>query len=436
MSLRYQINFRIFVSALGILLLGGSITIWQARSAVNEEVASSIQLAVQLIEFSYKDKPYISFGNNGWLTQLSSLRAIRHLSIQLKTPSGKYIHLLKPSLKTAQDESPPGWFVSLIGSHYPVTEYPFASSDGTPVILTIQANPLDEITEVWQETMVFFSSLLLLTLLAFISVNLAFNHSLKSIEQIVGGLKAIELGKYQQKLPKFKMREYSNIATAINRMADELSYADKQYSALTKHSLNIQEKERQYLAQELHDELGQSLTAIKVMMVTARHPTSDIQHITQSINNICDHLIRVVRTMMYQLHPHILTELGLSAALDDMLKHWKERNLDLNIALECSAELDALPQEITIHLYRVIQECLTNIVRHANALHVKIDLKILDNIIFLSVSDDGKGCNMDKIKSGFGLRGMQERIKTLEGQLNISSQLHAGMKISATIPLL
>ena len=80
------------------------------------------------------------------------------------------------------------------------------------------------------------------------------------------------------------------------------------------------------IAQELHDELGQSLTAIKVMAVTARHPKSDTLHITQSITDICDHLMQVLRSMMYQLHPLILTELGLKATLDDMLKHWKERN--------------------------------------------------------------------------------------------------------------
>ena len=434
MSLRYQINLRIFLSAIVILVLGGSISIWQAREAVNEEVASSINLAVQLIEFSYKDNPAINFAKSGWLTQLNSLQAIRHLNIQLKTPTGKFISLLKQNDIKAKQDIPPNWFVSLVGSRYPKTEYPFTSSDGTALILSIEANPLDEITEVWQETMIFFISLLLLTLLAFIAVHLTFNQSLRSIEKIVGGLRAIEKGKYQQKLPEFKIREYNNIARAINHMTDELSKAEQEYSALTKHSLDIQEKERQYLAQELHDELGQSLTAIKVMTVTARHPKSDILQITQSITDICDHLIHVVRTMMYQLHPHILTELGLKAALDDMLKHWKERNAGLSVSVDCSDAMDYLPQEISIHLYRVIQECLTNTVRHAAAQHVAVCLNKNDKLIYLSVTDDGKGCDMNNIQSGFGLRGMQERIKTLGGELQISSQVQQGMTVTATIP--
>ncbi|GAW86121.1 two-component system, NarL family, sensor histidine kinase UhpB [Bathymodiolus platifrons methanotrophic gill symbiont] len=434
MSLRYQINLRIFFSAIGILLLGGSITIWQARNAVNDEVASSIKLAVQLIEFSYKNNSSLNLNGGVWLTQLNSLNAIRHLNIQLKKPSGQVVSLVKHNYQEGQQELPPRWFINLVGSSYPQTEYPFVSADSTQLILTIQANPLDEIIEVWQESIVFFISLVLLTLLAFIAVNLAFNQSFKSIEQIVAGLRAIEKGNYQQKLPIFKVHEYDSIAKAINHMTHKLSDIQQENSALTKNSLAIQEQERQRLAQELHDELGQSLTAIKVMAVAARHPTSDVQQITQSIGEICDHLIEVVRSMMYQLHPLILTELGLQAAIDDMLKHWKDRNPGLSLSAKCTDEVDTLQQPVSIHLFRVIQECLTNIVRHADAQHVEINLYIKQNKVYLSVKDDGKGCDMDKIKSGFGLRGMQERIKTLEGELIVSSSLQQGMTITAIIP--
>jgi len=224
MSLRYQINLRIFFSAICILLLGGSITIWQARNAVNEEVASSIKLAVQLIEFNVRNNSSLTLNNELWLAQLNSLQAIRHLNIQLKKPSGQLVGLLKHDDLQGQ-ELPPNWFISLVDSSYPQTEYPFVNADNTQIILSIQANPLDEITEVWQESTLFFISLLLLTLLTFIAVNLAFNRSFKSIEKIVAGLKAIEKGNYQQKLPEFNTREYDSIAKAINHMTEELSDA-------------------------------------------------------------------------------------------------------------------------------------------------------------------------------------------------------------------
>ena len=419
------------------MLLGGSVSIWQARNAINDEVASSVKLAVQLIELSYENNTARSLNNRAWITQLgslSALNAIRHLNIQLKKRSGKVVNLVKQNYLDEQQEIPPRWFIKLVGSSYPHTEYPFISADDQQIILTIQPNPLDEITEVWRETVVYFISLLLFTLLAFITVNLAFNRSLKSIEQIVGGLKAIEKGNYQYQLPEFNTLEYDSIANAINHMTAELRLAQQENSALTKHLLDIQDKERQHLAQELHDELGQSLTAIKVMAVTAGHPKSDTVKITQSISGICDHLIQVVRSMMYQLHPLILTELGLKAALDNMLKQWQERNPDLSVSLKCSASIDTLPQEVTIHMFRVVQECLTNIVRHAAAQHVLIELNIKHKQIYLGVKDDGQGCDMEKIKSGFGLRGMRERITMLGGELKVSSQKQQGMTIMARIP--
>ena len=85
-------------------------------------------------------------------------------------------------------------------------------------------------------------------------------------------------------------------------------------------------------------------------------------------------------------------------------------------------------------MYRVIQECRTNTVRHAEAQHVAVCLNKNDKFIYLSVTDDGKGCDMNNIHSGFGLRGMQERIKTLGGELQISSRVQQGMTVTATIP--
>jgi hypothetical protein len=90
--------------------------------------------------------------------------------------------------------------------------------------------------------------------------------------------------------------------------------------------MDKKEEERQHLSQELHDEFGQSLTAIKVMAVTAAHEKADTKKITTSMIEICDHLMTVVRSMMKQLHPLILTELGLKATLEDLLHHWEVRH--------------------------------------------------------------------------------------------------------------
>ena len=440
MSLRYQINLRILISSLCILLLGGSIAVWQARNAVDKEVDSSINLAVQLITFGFS-QPSHSQSETDWLPQFNALKETRHLSIQLKQASGVITTFAQQ--QTHQREQPPQWFINLVEGRHHQAEHPITTPGGKRLTLIIQANPLDEITEAWEESLDFLGSLLLLTLFTFLAVNLAFNKALKSIAVIVNALKIIETGQYRQKLPNFSILEYDSIAKAINHMTDELNTSQQKNRALTQHSLEIQEDERQRLSQELHDELGQSLTAIKVMAVTAGRSQAeiDIKLATDAITTICDHLMTVVRSMMHQLHPLVLTELGLKATLEDLLHHWAIRNPALNITLDCPDAVDTLEQKITIQIFRIVQECLTNIVRHAQASQATITLDIVDHspqgrTLRLQVIDDGLGCAADNIKTGFGLLGMRERIHSLNGELTIQTEPQHGMHIIAIIPLI
>jgi len=435
MSLRYQIIFRILCSSLCILVLGGAIVVWQARLSVEKEVDASIRLALQLITLGITDTSSLQQIND--LSRLSALRQTRHLSIQLHKPDGQLVHFSGEPLPSHSQDLPPAWFIHWVKGEYPKVQHQLKTEDGETVSLIIEAQPLDEITEVWQESVAFFTSISALTLLTFLAVNLVFNKSLKSIEVIVSGLQTIETGQYRYKLPPFSTQEFDAIANAINHMTGELEKTRQENRALTQHSLAIQEEERQHLSQELHDELGQSLTAIKVMAVAAAHRNADTEKITASIGQICDHLMSVVRSMMQQLHPLMLTELGLRATLEDLLNHWSERNPNLQLEIDCDEAVDTLDKNLIRQLFRVIQECLTNALRHAKANRLKIDLYFAESgkRLELKVADDGQGCNPDTLKHGFGLRGMAERIRSLDGEFSVSSRPGQGMTITASIPL-
>ncbi|MEY3107413.1 MAG: hypothetical protein RIT35_1591 [Pseudomonadota bacterium] len=451
MSLRYQINLRILVVSVCVLLLGGSIAIWQARNAVNKEVDSSIKLAVQLIRFAFLQAPDISqakINEDYWISQINELNQTRYLTIQLKKSSGELIDFVHRKHQPKSQKRPPQWFASLIESQRPQAEYSMANSTGKQLTLIIQANPLDEITEVWEESIRFLGSLLLLTLFTFLAVNLAFNKALKAIGLIVKALKIIETGQYQQKLPDFSIQEYDSIAKAINHMADVLNVSQQENQELAQHSLNIQEEERQRLSQELHDELGQSLTAIKVMAVAAERAQAEeskagkieIKQVMNSIVSVCDHLMIVVGSMMHQLHPLILSELGLKATLEDLLNHWAVRNPALSISLNSPDEVDLFEQKISIQVFRIVQECITNSIRHAKASKVVISLEILQesatrSVLRLQVTDDGQGCSLEKLKTGFGLLGMRQRVNSLTGELTIKTLPNEGMSIIAIIPV-
>lgn len=437
MSLRYQINLRILILSGCIVLLGSYFAIWQARNSVSEEVESSIHLAVELITLDFAKLSQSADAEADWLPKFNALKQTRHLLIQLTTPDGQLIGFNTQNPIQSHADMPPAWFINLVKGQYPKIERQLRTHDGRQLLLVIQANPLDEITEAWHESITFFCSLFLLTVLIFLAVNLVFNKAFKAIVDIVDVLKVIETGDYQQKLPTFSTQEYDSIAKAINHMTGELDAAKRQNRNLTLHSLTIQEDERQRLSQELHDELGQSLTAIKVMAVTVARKPENAKPTTDSIISICDHLIHVVRTMMRQLHPLVLTELGLRASLEDLINHWHIRNPSLKLSLNCDESVDELDHQYTIQVFRVIQECLTNIVRHAQATEATIDLRVDQDISVLKlvVSDNGQGCSLDSLTSGFGLLGMRERINSLGGEMFLNTRPQQGMQIKAHIPL-
>ncbi len=433
-TLRYQINSRILFLAGCIFIIGGTITLLQAKRAVQDEMNSSIHLAVQLIAFNLTQ----TNARTEWLAQLNALKETRHLRIQLKESSGNVLNVSQFAIPQTQS-NPPKWFVNLVAGSPVKIERALITDDGQQLIVSIEANPLNEIREVWQESVAFFGLLFLLVVLIFWIIQLVFNRVLKAISIIIHGLERVEFGDYQKQLPDFSSDEMNRIAKAINHTLEKLNASQQENRALTQHNLGIQEQERQRLAQELHDELGQSLTAIKVMTVAISRAESKnviIKQSTDSIIQISDHLMRVVRSMMQQLHPLILTELGLKAALDDLISHWQIRHSHLKIGFECDANCELLPQTISIHIFRMVQECLTNTVRHANASHVLINL-ILDNnhFLLLKITDDGQGCDAQTIKNGFGLLSMRERVRSLGGDFFIETQPQKGMTIRAKIPL-
>lgn len=433
-TLRYQIYTRILLLSICVFAVGALMTLWHAKRAVEQEMQSSIHLATQLVTFELSQ----NHARTQWLAQLNALKETRHLHIQLKEPSGNILTVpITQNLPTI--DTPPRWFVNLVAGAPIQIERTLTTSDGNALIMLIEANPLNEISEVWDESLAFFGLLCSLVILVFVTIHVILSRVLKAISIIVQSLSRVEQGDYQSQLPHFSSEDMNQIARAMNHLIGKLNASQQENRALTQHTLAIQESERQRLAQELHDELGQSLTAIKVMTVTVAKLENGantlIKSSTDQVVSICDHLMGVVRSMMQQLHPLILTELGLKAALEDLIAHWQQRH-DLTIAFVCHGEIECLPETICIHIFRMVQEGLTNVLRHANASAVSIDLLIDENQqLRLVMRDNGQGCDTAHIQKGFGLLSMRERVRSLQGEFHIHTQPEHGMAIHIYIPL-
>ncbi len=227
------------------------------------------------------------------------------------------------------------------------------------------------------------------------------------------------------------------ISKAAERTARELDESRRFAQLMQQHS----EAERASMARELHDELGQCATAIKTLGMSIANRSAErmpeIRNEAQTIVSVASQLYDMVHGMISQLRPPVLDQLGLADALQDVVFSWQKNHPDTQLTLRCDADIDNLNEDANIAVFRIVQECLTNIARHANASSVQISVaRNKNHELVLQVKDNGVGS--DKIShfsgSRLGLRGMRERVQALNGKIDIDTQAGQGFVISVTLP--
>ncbi len=226
----------------------------------------------------------------------------------------------------------------------------------------------------------------------------------------------------------------------------ELQKAESQIHGLTKEILRVQENERKMISLDLHDNVAQELSALKVMSETLfSDPSPDINQLrknTSMWSNVLKRCIGSVRELSYNLRPSGLEQMGLTKALAGFCREYTKKT---NIPVEFSSigmeqASPAVDYDFTINVYRLAQEALQNIYKHANATIVKIRLLASGRMILLQIEDNGRGFDVNQTskkvvnEKRFGLLGMQERMRMLRGTIDITSEPGKGTKIFIEIP--
>jgi PAS domain S-box-containing protein len=230
------------------------------------------------------------------------------------------------------------------------------------------------------------------------------------------------------------------ITAAVQRHRAELQTMRllEENRRLARESLEIQERERAHLARELHDELGQCLTAIRAdaqsICRLSRDREPRIFASGQAIGEVASRVYEVVRNMMRRLRPEMLDELGLGEALREIVGKWRARHPDIAWSLVLPESLGALPEAVQITAYRLVQEAITNVIKHANASRVEVSVTLDDAGLTVTVCDDG--CGLEGAPhGGLGLLGMRERVLAAGGRFDIHSHPGHGFRVSAVFPL-
>lgn len=202
---------------------------------------------------------------------------------------------------------------------------------------------------------------------------------------------------------------------------------------LSRRLVEAQEQERKHLARTLHDDIGQSLTAIKAYASSIAHhgERQDFERVKQAaqqVNYISSELLKTVRSELRDLQPGFLNELGLKGALQQLCESW-ENSGALVCDLKITGSVDELPNELQVQLFRIIQEGLTNIARHADADAASVELSMDKHGLELDIVDDGCGFDPAITPSGMGLVGIRERVFAFGGKFDVISALEAGTHI-------
>jgi signal transduction histidine kinase len=220
------------------------------------------------------------------------------------------------------------------------------------------------------------------------------------------------------------------LETQVEQRTAELDKANQGLRDLTARLLHFQDEERRRIARELHDSVGQTLAALSMNLSSAG---ADIQRLTKTAAAIADSEALVkemttdIRTISYLLHPPLLDEAGLTSALEWYVQGLTARSA-ISVDLEVPDSFDRLPRDLETAIFRVVQECLTNVHRHSGSPVAKIRLSRSASDVQLEVRDEGKGIPPEKLYEmassgapGVGIRGMRERIHQLGGSLEIGS---------------
>ncbi len=277
-----------------------------------------------------------------------------------------------------------------------------------------------------------------------LALSIAMNHLvIKRLRSFVEAVSLFGQGHFNRKITFKGDDEIKRLAVHFNLMAKKLAQKMRQERKYLSQIIETQENERRRISRELHDEIGQALTAIKFNLDRIeKELPQNLPLLTERLEetkSLSKQTLAAMRQLSIDLRPTMLDDLGLIPTLRWYIQTFSNR-MNIHSHFEAIGMGERLPAQIETAFYRIIQEALNNIAKHSGADHIEISLEKRDSTLYASVIDNGKGFDLEEVlhpespKRGFGLIGMQERVTLLGGQIDIQSKPGLGTHIYINVP--
>ena len=434
MSLRSRVALLIlvlFLTGMGVVLAR---TLQHAQREVGQRIDSTRQLTTQLLkQLRASTEPgAVSTVPPAMMDLLRQLDAAGYLKIAVGSAPDP---LAAQSRTDHAGTAVPRWFVRLMGGEGAAYVQLAGDFNGEPVL--VRTDSFTPIATIWENTCSDLLSRLGSLLMLNLVIYLMLGQWLRPIEAIVQGLQEIEKGDFGKRIPYSGLGELDQITTNINHLTTVLGASQAENVRLQSESISKGEQERLRLARELHDSLGQSITAIKAVAVSiglrAREQMPEVADSAFQIEKISETAYATVRNMMSTLRPSVLDELGLEMALQQMADDWNLHHEDTFCRLRMDCRLSDLNDEQAINIFRIVQEALNNIAKYAQASEASIILSG-NEVLTLEIEDNGVGFDPVKVKKGMGLWNIQDRVNLLQGKFQLVASPGNGLRLFMEFP--
>lgn len=428
-----------------LVCLGAALVLalWRAQVDTDREARGSAQLAQMVSALSsLQSVPQAELAAHLQTIQaLNASGGLRHVQLRITDDQGH--DLVTP----AQDVSGASGFSWL----HPFGAVPdwrlpwtIARPQGPPLTGVLMANPGSEQDEALSGVLGLLAILCVFAALLLLGVYVSVQRAFRPLQDILQAIGQIESGDTPRRLHAMSCRELDRIGSALNRLADALDVAQRSRRQLGARIQTLQEDERAQIALDLHDEFGQQVTGLRAnvrWLLRRAEGQADIQAVLQELDQECERIQHGMRHLLQRLRPQSQgggDAASLASWLQALLDGWHARTGNqVRIDLVCDVDDITLPQELAVTLYRMTQEALTNIARHAQAKQAHVHIWREGHTVQWQVSDDGVGLVEPEqaMLRGRGLAGLRERVWTHGGELKLHSVQDGGTMLQAHFPL-
>ena len=439
-SLRNRLNL-IFASLFALWLVADAIhDVWQARGRSRAETQSAMRVTKDFVTTTLAlstEAPEPETVKN----LVGGLQHLRHVRAGIGDPS-----LAASILSEANKESEaPRWFRALAGAPAEIAVIPLALKNGGTESIVLAADPGDEIDEVWAEARENALEGGLLALVAMGVTSFLVGRAVKPLGVAGATLAKLEAGDYAARAERDGPPEIRNLNAKINSLADTLDGLNRANDALMERVFEAHDEERQVIAHELHDEFGPHLFALRASAAVLAKTVGDqpaARAAASAIEAQVGELQGQNQRILADLRPAALEELGLGAALEALVAHWRRAEPKIAVTLEVDPRVETLSERAGLMAYRFVQEAMTNAFRHAGATRIEASLKFETPVetlslrdpalagLILRVADDGRGLQ-GEAEPGMGLAGMRDRVRLMGGSVSIESPHPGGVAVEA-----